>query len=61
MNGVWGFMCPRHYQENGSGRLGIAHGQYLIASAEVPPAVEEALQRALDYWSHYPRPASGTG
>ncbi len=49
-SGGWGMMCPDCYRRHSTGRLGLGRGQYLLRSAEVPPAVREAAARARAYW-----------
>lgn len=45
------YMCAEHYLEHAPLRLGPGEGQYLMTSNEVPAAVREAEERALEYWA----------
>jgi hypothetical protein len=45
------YMCAEHYLDCSPCRLGLGEGQYLMTSDEVPSAVHEAYDRAVDYWS----------
>lgn len=47
------FLCNVHYELHGTGRLGVAEGQYLMTIAEVPDEVTAALSEAMDYWDNY--------
>lgn len=44
-------MCGEQYMAYAPRRLGLGEGQYLMTSDEVPAAVYEAEERALEYWA----------
>lgn len=34
MGGSWGYVCEKHFQQYGPGRLGTGHGQRLIVKSD---------------------------
>lgn len=48
---LWGNMCPDHYEQHSTGRLGIGEGQYLMLTSEIPSTVWDALEAARSHWA----------